>query len=121
MRLEALVVVLNIYRPDWQTDAACHDLPLDLFFPSSGMQSLRNINVIKPFCLACPVHVECLAYALSHPDERGIWAGTTENDRRKIRSKNLMATQLAKPMKAKDATPLVYSDGIYRQALETRP
>ena len=111
MRLEALVFVLNIYRPDWQTDAACHDLPLDLFFPSSGMQSLRNINVIKPFCLACPVHVECLAYALSHPDERGIWAGTTENDRRKIRSKNY---------NDKHATPLVYSDGKYRQVQEPR-
>lgn len=114
MRLEALVFVLNIHRPDWQTDAACHDLPLDLFFPSSGVESSRNMNVIKPFCEACPVQVECLAYALSHPDERGIWAGTTENDRRKIRSKNF-ATQLAKPMKAKDATPLVYSDGKYQQ------
>jgi WhiB family redox-sensing transcriptional regulator len=103
MRLETLVSVLNIHRPDWQTLAACHGLPLDLFFPSSGMQSLRNINVIKPFCQMCPVHVQCLAYALSHPDERGIWAGTTENDRRKIRSKNFQATAL------------VYSDGKYRQ------
>jgi WhiB family redox-sensing transcriptional regulator len=64
---------------------------------------MRNINVIKPFCDACPVQVECLAYALSHPDERGIWAGTTENDRRKIRSRNF------------NATPMVYSDGKYRQ------
>jgi WhiB family redox-sensing transcriptional regulator len=103
MRLETVVFVLNIYRPDWQQDAACHDLPLDLFFPSSGMQSLRNINVIKPFCAVCPVVVECLAYALSHPDERGIWAGTTENDRRKIRSKNFQATAM------------IYSDGKYRQ------
>lgn len=103
MRLETLVFVLNICRPDWQTLAACHDLPLDLFFPSSGMESLRNINVIKPFCAVCPVVVECLAYALSHPDERGIWAGTTENDRRKIRSKNFKATGL------------VYSDEKYRQ------
>lgn len=116
MRLATVVFVLNIYRPDWQTDAACHDLPLDLFFPSSGMQSLRNINVIKPFCAVCPVQVECLAYALSHPDERGIWAGTTENDRRKIRSKNYANTQLTK-----NAVPLVYSDGKYRQIKETRP
>lgn len=115
MRLETLVIVLNIYRPDWQQFAACHDLPLDLFFPSSGMESMRNINVIKPFCAACPVNVECLAYALSHPDERGIWAGTTENDRRKIRSKNYANTQLAK-----NAIPLVYSDGKYRQVKEPR-
>jgi WhiB family redox-sensing transcriptional regulator len=74
-----------------------------LFFPSSGMESSRNMNVIKPFCEACRVRVDCLAYALSHTDERGIWAGTTENDRRKIRSKNF------------HATALVYSDGKYRQ------
>lgn len=116
MRLAALVFVLNILRPDWQQDAACHDLPLDLFFPSSGMESMRNINVIKPFCEACPVHAECLAYALSHPDERGIWAGTTENDRRKLRAKMFTDSQ-----KKKHATPLVYSDGKYRQIKETRP
>ena len=103
MRLATLVFVLNVYRPDWQSLAACHDLPLDLFFPSSGMESMRNINVIKPFCQVCPVHLQCLAYALSHPDERGIWAGTTENDRRKIRARNIRATAL------------VYSDGKYRQ------
>ena len=103
MRLATLVFVLNVYRPDWQSFAACHDLPLDLFFPSSGMESMRNINVIKPFCQECPVHLQCLAYALSHPDERGIWAGTTENDRRKIRARNIRATAL------------VYSDGKYRQ------
>ena len=103
MRLATLVFVLNVYRPDWQSFAACHDLPLDLFFPSSGMESMRNVNVIKPFCQVCPVHLQCLAYALSHPDERGIWAGTTENDRRKIRARNIRATAL------------VYSDGKYRQ------
>ena len=103
MRLATLVFMLNVYRPDWQSFAACHDLPLDLFFPSSGMESMRNVNVIKPFCQVCPVHLQCLAYALSHPDERGIWAGTTENDRRKIRARNIRATAL------------VYSDGKYRQ------
>ena len=121
MRLETVVLVLNVYRPDWQESAACHDLPLDLFFPSSGVESLRNINVIKPFCLACPVQIECLAYALSHPDERGIWAGTTENDRRKIRSKNHNAGLDAKPLKKKDALPIVYSDGKYRHVKEPRP
>ena len=115
MWLEALVFVLNIYRPDWQQDAACHDLPLDLFFPSSGIESLRNINVIKPFCESCPVQKDCLEYALSHPDEKGIWAGTTENDRRKIRSKNYATMQLSK-----QAVPLVYVDGKYRQIKETR-
>ena len=106
MRLDTVVNVLNVYRPDWQQSAACHELPLDLFFPSSGMESSRNMNVIKPFCEACPVRVDCLTYALSHPDERGIWAGTTENDRRKIRSKNY---------NERHAIPLVYSDGKYRQ------
>jgi len=43
---------------------------------------------------------------MSHPDEKGIWAGTTENDRRRMRSKNY---------NDRKATPMVYSDGKYRQ------
>jgi adenine-specific DNA glycosylase len=64
------------------------------------------MNVIKPFCDACPVQKDCLAYALSYPDLRGIWAGTTENGRRRIR---------AGKYNDNEATPLVYSDGKYRQ------
>ena len=85
MRLATVETVLNIHRPDWQRQAACHDLPLELFFPSSGVESFRNMNVIKPFCDKCPVQPQCLEYALREPDQKGIWAGTTENDRRKIR------------------------------------
>ena len=98
--------MLNINRPDWQIRASCRALPLDLFFPSNGVESSRNLNVIKPFCDVCPVRVECLACAMSHPDEKGIWAGTTENDRRRMRSKNY---------NDRKATPMVYSDGKYRQ------
>ena len=52
-----------------------------IFFPGRGSNAT---NAQKEFCSNCPVIVECLAKALDN-DELGIWAGTTEADRRNMR------------------------------------
>lgn len=36
-------------------------------------------------CGRCTVSDECLAHALSHKEEYGIWAGTTPEDRQALR------------------------------------
>jgi len=46
----------------------------------------------KRVCISCPARLQCLEYALKN-GEMGIWGGTTENERRKIRRQNLDITK----------------------------
>ena len=39
----------------------------------------------KAICQACPYLARCLEYALKHPELNGIWGGTTEAQRKRIR------------------------------------
>ncbi|MEU9662708.1 WhiB family transcriptional regulator [Streptomyces chartreusis] len=42
------------------------------------------LNRAKAICTGCPVRTECLAYALDHRIEHGIWGGMTERERRSL-------------------------------------
>jgi hypothetical protein len=68
-------------RPAWQEQAACRGTGLERFFPSEGSSLIQA----KRVCSRCPVADECLRYALAHPSLKGIWAGTSERRRRKLR------------------------------------
>ncbi|MFD5626662.1 WhiB family transcriptional regulator [Streptomyces sp. NPDC127072] len=39
-------------------------------------------NRAKAVCTGCPVRTECLAYALDHRIEHGVWGGMTDRERR---------------------------------------
>ncbi|MFJ9810740.1 WhiB family transcriptional regulator [Streptomyces sp. NPDC101158] len=41
-------------------------------------------NGAKALCSGCPVKAECLAYALDHRVEHGVWGGMTERERRAL-------------------------------------
>lgn len=41
-------------------------------------------HVVKVACAACPVRTQCLADALDHRVEFGVWGGMTERERRKL-------------------------------------
>lgn len=71
---------------DWRARAACSGYPNSLFFPVSE-QDDRQIAQAKEVCASCPVAEECLAYALETNQRSGIWAGTTEWERKSIRRK----------------------------------
>jgi hypothetical protein len=79
--------MLNVDRPDWQQLANCKGIDTSLFFPGSPMESAAARAAIKPICDACPVFDNCFAYAVSFPEKalQGIWANTTEGDRRRMR------------------------------------
>jgi WhiB family transcriptional regulator, redox-sensing transcriptional regulator len=70
---------------DWQADALCAELPEAeadaLFFPERGQSS----KAAKALCAKCSVRAECLAYALEGGDRFGIWGGTSERERRRLR------------------------------------
>ncbi|NEB74667.1 WhiB family transcriptional regulator [Streptomyces sp. SID14478] len=38
----------------------------------------------KSICKPCPVRTECLAHALDHRIEHGMWGGMTERERRAL-------------------------------------
>lgn len=80
-----------VLDPDWREHAACRGLPASIFFFQSYLPR-RDANPVKlararQICNTCPVKLECLEYALDNPREEGIWAGTTEKDRRNLRRK----------------------------------
>lgn len=63
----------------WSDEASCAYLnPEDLFVEGAAQ------NRAKSVCLGCRVRTECLAYALDHRIEFGVWGGATERERRAI-------------------------------------
>lgn len=68
----------------WMKQAKC-DGHGHLFFSE---MHLTTVNKARAICNECPVKKECLTYAIEN-DEVGVWAGTTTNQRRKIRNKTL--------------------------------
>lgn len=67
----------------WHREAACYDSEHpDIWFPeaNTGHQAEARRE-----CMACPVRLECLDYALERPDLVGIWGGMTDDERRMMR------------------------------------
>lgn len=74
-------------RPAWQADAACRGVAVENFFPAGGTSLMRARRI----CNSCPVVDDCLRYALERPSLKGIWAGTSERRRRRLRTQTQMA------------------------------
>ena len=73
----------------WVHDAACAYVGGDAFFgreDEERSEAGARIRHAKAVCYGCPVQEPCLEYALRHR-EYGIWAGTTEGERRTIRER----------------------------------
>ena len=65
----------------WQLQANCLGVHPDLFFPDRGASARQA----KAVCKGCAVREQCLEYALDNGENYGVWGGTTERDRRRIR------------------------------------
>ena len=70
-----------LQRPVWHRRAACRGRGVEDFFPPDGSSRLRA----SVLCVRCPVAKECLEYALDHPSLKGVWAGTSERGRHRMR------------------------------------
>jgi WhiB family redox-sensing transcriptional regulator len=64
---------------DWPASAACRGSDPDALFVQGAAQ-----NRAKTVCGGCPVRTECLADALDHQIEFGVWGGMTERERRAL-------------------------------------
>lgn len=71
----------------WASRAACLGSDPELFFPiASSGPALEQIADAMAVCARCPVRTDCLSYALETGQDAGVWGGTSEEERRKIRS-----------------------------------
>ena len=67
--------------PEWMTDGVCAQVDPELWFPEKG----GSTREAKQLCARCPVHPECLAYALTNDERFGVWGGASERDRRRMK------------------------------------
>lgn len=71
---------------DWRERAACRDTDPDLFFPvGTTGPAVEQIEVAKSVCRICESQGDCLEFALATNQESGVWGGTSEDERRKLR------------------------------------
>jgi WhiB family redox-sensing transcriptional regulator len=66
----------------WAADALCVEYPEVEFFPERGQDS----RPAKAVCARCLVRFECRDYAIAEGIKFGIWGGTSERERRSMRS-----------------------------------
>ena len=58
----------------------------DLFFPVGNTgPAVEEIQAAKAVCQGCQVQDACLQFALETNQEAGIWGGSTEDERRRLR------------------------------------
>lgn len=77
---------------EWMKRAECvHEDP-ELFFPvgSSG-PALRDQERAKGVCRRCPVAAQCLDWAVNVGRPIGVWGGTTEHERERLRRRRANA------------------------------
>lgn len=88
---------------DWQRKAKCvkDGVAPDFFFPvapsgrtPAGTLDQRQAEIAKychgldsPNSKPCGVRLECLEYAITTKQDDGVWGGTTEEERVRIRRK----------------------------------
>ena len=70
----------------WREQAACRYTDANLFFPTGSTgAAVDQIKAAKNVCGSCPVADACLQFALETNQEAGIWGGTDEDERRRLR------------------------------------
>lgn len=67
--------------PDFFAEALCRQHPEVDFHPVDTLRSSAPIRI----CHQCPVEDDCLEYALATSQDHGVWGGTSERERVRIR------------------------------------
>lgn len=86
MALSLSAEPFSIEEDDWRDLAACRDTNPDLFFPvGTTGPALEQIEQAKAVCRQCEAQMSCLEFALVTNQDSGVWGGTSEEERRKLR------------------------------------
>jgi WhiB family redox-sensing transcriptional regulator len=67
--------------PAFMDLGSCRGMDPDVFFPDRG----ESLAPAKAICAECIVRDECLEFALDQGERFGVWGGTSERERRKLR------------------------------------
>lgn len=73
---------MSVDHQPWMAQAECVDLTA-LMFPGRGDNA--GVDAARAVCARCPVRVDCLEYALDNDEHYGVWGGTSERERRRMR------------------------------------
>ena len=77
---------LNNATDSWRAVSSCRDTAPDLFFPvGTTGPALDQIAAAKAACDSCEAKAPCLEFALTTNQDSGVWGGTSEEERRKLR------------------------------------
>ncbi|MGH3099241.1 MAG: WhiB family transcriptional regulator [Streptosporangiales bacterium] len=68
-------------RTSVAAQAACRGMETDVFFPETWEEPAPALGV----CAKCSARTECLELALATNERFGVWGGTTEQERRRMR------------------------------------
>lgn len=69
---------------DWKSMAACRGVEPDLFFPFDPGRDVGK--EAKEICDGCKVRQICLEFALQNGEKYGVWGGTSERTRKRMRT-----------------------------------
>ena len=80
-------ITTKLLQPvEWQAKARCSEVDPEICFPERGGSS----KAARAVCNKCDVRSQCLEYALNNKEQFGIWGGTSERERRKLRKDRAM-------------------------------
>lgn len=68
----------------WRNFAECNGMDSDIFFPTPPDQPSKT-RAAKAICDLCVVTEECLNYAITSSQKKGIWGGLDEDERRRYK------------------------------------
>lgn len=71
----------------WRDMAKCRDAPVELFFTDTH----AGRALARAYCADCPVRFPCLKFAIDNPAIVGVWGGTNEYERHRIRERRTVA------------------------------
>lgn len=77
---DPLAALVRGLESAWKADALCKEHPTVNFFPERG----EDASEARDICSRCMVQSECLTAAIEN-EERGVWAGTSERERQRLR------------------------------------
>lgn len=76
-----LQILTEVREMSWADWAICGETDPEAYFPEKG----GSTREAKKVCRRCEVRAECLQYALETDQRFGIWGGTSERERRRLK------------------------------------
>ena len=77
-----------LQAPEWAL-AACRGASPDVFFPLTAHDAASHREALS-FCGECDIRRQCLETALRDPSIVGIWGGTDEVERARLRGRRFV-------------------------------